>query len=68
MTFDEAKACLEDAIQDDGDLHHLGWYLLFRAGNTSATLDGVFNADDLEAIAVYMRNVPSPDKTQEDGK
>lgn len=59
MTLDEAKAFLGDAVQDDGGLFDLGWFLRWRPGESVATLDGAFTADDLEAIAAYMRgNLP----------
>lgn len=58
MTLDEAKEYLADEIQPDGSLYDLGWYLYFVVGDERATLDGAFSADDLEAIAAYMRAHP----------
>lgn len=55
MTFEEAGIYLADAVQPDGNLYQLGWYLQYDAGLDTATLDGEFSADDLEAIAAYMR-------------
>ena len=59
MTLEEAKKALKDYITDEG----LVWsrdkcleYLNYHNGNTSATLDGDFDADELEAIAVFIRN------------
>jgi hypothetical protein len=46
---------LADHIDDEGGLYDVGWYLRFTPGRSDATLDGQFTADDLEAIAVYMR-------------
>lgn len=43
------------AVQPDGGLYNLGWYLGWNVGSDTATLDGVFTADDLEAIAAHMR-------------
>lgn len=58
--MDEAQAreLLEGAISTDGGLHSLGWYLAWNPGRENATLDGEFTADDLEAIAWWMRNHP----------
>jgi len=49
---DDVKA----AIQPDGGLFNLGWYLAWTVGEDTATLDGSFTADDLDAIAAHMRN------------
>lgn len=58
MTMDEGKArqILSGDIQPDGNLFNLGWYLDWEVGDANATLDGKFSADDLEAIAWWMRN------------
>lgn len=56
MTFDEAKEHLEGAINPDGGLYSLGWYLNWLPGRSTACLDGDFEAKDLEAIAIYMRD------------
>ena len=37
-------------------LSNLGWYLDVAAGDDEACLDGSFSADELEAIAVWMRD------------
>ncbi len=56
MTFAEAREHLKGVIySDDGGLYHLGWYVNWSPRDLLATLDGEFSADDLEAIAVYMR-------------
>ena len=55
MTLDEAKALLGDTVQSDGRLYDQGWYCRFTPGDRTAILDGDFDADDLEAIAIYMR-------------
>jgi hypothetical protein len=44
------------ALNDDGTLHNVGWYLAWSGGDDEATLDGIFSADELEAIAWWMRN------------
>jgi hypothetical protein len=41
---------------DDGSLYSIGWYLNWDPGNKDADLDGQFSADQLEAIAWWMRN------------
>lgn len=55
MDINKAKEHLKDVIEDDG-LHSLGWYLAYTNGNSKATLDGEFTAEDLEAIACYMKH------------
>lgn len=55
MTYEQAKIHLKDCITDDG-LYSLSWYLSFTNGSANANLDGAFDAEDLEAIACYMRH------------
>jgi hypothetical protein len=55
MTYDEAAEHLRESRSSDGGLYNLGWYLGWNPGAEEATLDGVFTARDLEAIAAYMR-------------
>lgn len=56
MVFlEDALEHLKGVIQENNDLYSLGWYLFYGFGDKKATLDGEFTADDLEAIAVYMR-------------
>lgn len=43
------------AIQDDGGLYNLGWYLSWEVGDDDATLDGVFKAQQLIDIGNYIR-------------
>lgn len=45
---------VQDAIQEDGSLHNLGWYLDWHWRSQDATLDGTFTAAELRAIADYM--------------
>lgn len=47
------------AIHPDGRLYNLGAYLDWAPGYENATLDGEFTADQLEAIAWWMRNAAS---------
>lgn len=55
MTYEEAKTYLGSTVTPKGNLYELGWYLAWNKTESFAVLDGEFNADDLEAIAVYMR-------------
>ena len=66
MTPAEAKKVLSEmrlSQFNDRVLFSLGWYLSVGAGE-KATLDGGFTADELEAIAVWMRD---PVKVMEAG-
>ena len=45
-----------DAISIDNGLHSLGWYLSWKPKEDSATLDGEFTAEELEAIVWWMRH------------
>lgn len=56
MDEGEARKLLRDACQDDSTLKSVGWYLWWWPGAAKATLDGEFTADELEAIAWWMRN------------
>ena len=47
--------CLKGVIKDDGGLYCLGWYLYWGIDDKEATLDGVFTADELIAIAQHMK-------------
>jgi hypothetical protein len=56
MTLEEAKKILNTDVQSNGSLYCLGRYLEFNPKfPETATLDADFTADELEAIAVYMR-------------
>lgn len=57
--MDESKAreILGDWIKADGHLYGLGAYLSWHSLSANrATLDGDFTADELEAIAWWMKN------------
>ena len=63
MELKKAKYILsENVFENHNDsfssdlLHSHGWYLCARAIDSEATLDGAFTADELEAIATWMRN------------
>ena len=57
MTYQEACEKLSnEIIKETGDLYNSNWYLRYNKGDRDAVLDGEFNADDLEAIAVFIRH------------
>jgi hypothetical protein len=56
MTPLQAKTILSNIEMDKDRLYSLGWYLCVYAGDKSAVLDGDFEPDDLEAIAMWMRD------------
>jgi len=45
----------DNIFTDKGGLHSLGWCLDWGIHDDTATLDGEFSADELEAIAWWMR-------------
>ncbi len=55
MDRERALVILNTDIQPCGRLHCLGRYLNFHPGDDTATLDADFTADELEAIAWWMR-------------
>jgi hypothetical protein len=55
MTLDEARQELGDDIKSDNGLYNSMNYLGWNIYNTYATLDGDFDANQLEAIAIWMR-------------
>ena len=56
MDKEKVENILKGDIQEDGRLYNVGAYLAWTPGDKEATLDGDFDADELEAIAWYMRN------------
>ena len=56
MNEEKARAVLKDYIQQDGGLFCLGHYMAWNKGNRSVTLDSIFSAEELEAIAWWMKN------------
>lgn len=61
MTLEEAKKHLTDLgwLRPDGAVYNLGTYISWdpKYDTRGACLDGeYFDADDLEAVAVYMRS------------
>lgn len=51
ISEEQQKEILSLCIQKDGGLFNLGWYIGWDTTSETATLDGQFTADDLEAIA-----------------
>lgn len=66
MNEQQAREILGDSIRADGALDSVRKFLMWptQAGDRPppniAVLDGDFSADELEAIAWWMRNSPSP--------
>lgn len=48
------------AIEADGSLFSLGWYLAYNIGDKDACLDGHFTPEELTAIADYMLATRKP--------
>jgi hypothetical protein len=62
MTREEAKQVLGAMVQSDGSLMAVrGHYVHWLPGDPTAILDDVFTADELEAIAVWMRATAGSD-------
>ncbi len=57
MDEKRANEILKNEVKaDDGGLYSLGWYLNWEIDDNEAILDGRFTADELEAIAWWMKN------------
>lgn len=58
VLMDEAKArkILGGWIDEDDDIFCLGAYISFEKGEETASLDGRFSSEQLEAITWWMRN------------
>lgn len=56
MNEEQAWKLLQGCIEDDNGLHSLGWYLGWDVEDDNAVLDGDFTADELSAIAWWMKN------------
>lgn len=57
MTLDRVREILSpECFLEDGGLSSGGWYLSWPTGECSATLDGIFGADELQAIAFWMKH------------
>jgi len=53
-----AREILKDSIRDDGSLYNLGRYIAWTPGHIDACLNCSFTAEELEAVAWWMRNTP----------
>ena len=57
MDKKEARLILgAETLQADGGLSDPDWYLEYIVGTDFSTLDGTFEAKELEAIAWWMKN------------
>ena len=56
MNEEKAREILGDTINSDGSLFCLDHYIVWNVGDMVVTLDCQFNADELEALAWWMRN------------
>ena len=56
MNREEAEAILANYIQPNGRLYNVGGYVSWNPGNSKITLDGEFTAEELEAMAWWMKN------------
>jgi hypothetical protein len=62
MDEQQARAILDDAVQEDGSLYSLGHYMCWNTDERKVTLDCEFSAEELEAIVWFMRNKQTPEK------
>ena len=54
------------AVQPDGSLYDLGWFLAWNPGDEQLTMDGPFSAADLRSIAAHMDRLQSSPKQEAD--
>lgn len=59
MTEAEVREILGSDIKPNGNLACTGRYLYWQFGHDFACLDADFSADELEAIAWWMKNAKS---------
>jgi hypothetical protein len=57
MNEEQARAILGESVEPDGSLFNLGHYIAWDKDSDEVTLDCRFTADELEAIAWWMRNM-----------
>lgn len=55
MDLTEASNILGNTIQSDNNLYNLRGYVSWDKGDETITLDGQFTADELEAMAIWIR-------------
>jgi hypothetical protein len=60
MTAEQAQKILKDWIQPDGTIEHPFEYFGWRPESHTMEIEGVFPADELEAIAWWIRNAQKP--------
>jgi hypothetical protein len=53
---EKARQVLAEAIDHDGGLYSLGWYISWSPGGDEICLDGSFSVEDLEAIIWWIKN------------
>jgi hypothetical protein len=56
MNEEKARLILGSRITEDGDLYDSLRWLFWDVGDSKASLDDSFTADELEAIAWWMKN------------
>lgn len=56
MEFEEASKILGEAIEKNGNLYSANPYIIWGITGDQVTLDGEFTAQELEAIAYWMRH------------
>ena len=56
MNEQRAREILKDCIQDDDGLYCLRHYMSWYPVTNTITLNDTFDADELEAIAWWIRN------------
>lgn len=61
MTLDRALEILKGEIQEDGGLFNGGHYIAWTPGDKDACLDCRFTAEELEAIAFWMKRAAQPE-------
>jgi len=56
MNEEKARAILGEAVRHNDCLYNLGHYISWTPRDAQVVLDDDFSADELEAIAWWMRN------------
>jgi hypothetical protein len=58
MDREMAVRILGETVQLDGSLYNLGHYTAWDVGDQDIVLDDRFSAEELEALAWWMKNTP----------
>ena len=66
MDEKKAREILGDTIEPAGELVNFSNYTSWKPGEIDITLDGLFSAEELEAIAWWMKNIKK--EGEENGK